>query len=217
MLTCFAFKIKMWYKRIMEMQIFSIIILVFSAIIHEYMHGFMAEKLGDPTARLEGRLTLNPLPHIDLFGSILFPFLLLMSGAGFVFGWAKPVPFNPNLLNDKKFGAAKVAIAGPLGNLILALIFGLFLRFVPIQNEVFVNLVALIVIINLVLMVFNLVPIPPLDGSKVLLAFLPSKWHDKFYELERYGMILVLLFVAFGYNLIAPIIYFLFKLITGLS
>ena len=100
------------------LQIFEIIVLVFSAIIHESMHGFVADKLGDPTARQMGRLTLNPLPHIDLFGSIIVPLLMILGNFGFVFGWAKPVPVNPYNLRDQKYGWAKVAIAGPAGNLV---------------------------------------------------------------------------------------------------
>jgi Zn-dependent protease len=195
--------------------IFEIIVLVFSAIIHEYMHGWMADQLGDPTAKQAGRLTLNPLPHLDLFGSFLLPLLLVLSNVGIVFGWAKPVPFNPYNLRDKQFGPAKVAIAGPLGNLITAVFFGLLLRFLPMQNEMLITLLALIVQINLVLMIFNLVPIPPLDGSKVLAAFLPYEMQMKFFSLEKYGMIFVIIFITFGFTFIVPIINFLFKLIVG--
>jgi len=195
-------------------QLFQIIVLIFSAIIHEYMHGFMAYQLGDPTAKNMGRLTLNPIPHIDLFGSILVPLLMVFSGTGVVFGWAKPVPFNPYALRDQKWGAAKVAVAGPLGNLIVALLFGLLIRFLPL-SETMSMFLGLIVYINLLLMVFNLVPIPPLDGSKVLAAFLPPAWQIKFFALERYGMFLVLLFAFLGYQLIVPLITGLFSLITG--
>ena len=189
--------------------------LVFSAIIHEYMHGWMADRLGDPTAKNAGRLTLNPLPHIDLFGSILLPFLLIASGAGFVFGWAKPVPYNPYNLRDAKYGAAKVAAAGPLGNLITALFFGLILRFFPIASPELIMLLQIIVFINLLLMVFNLVPIPPLDGSKVIAPFLPRAWQLRFASMERYGMIIVILFIMLGFQLIVPVIDFLFRLIAG--
>jgi len=199
-----------------EIIIFQIIVLVFSAIIHEYMHGWMADRLGDPTAKNLGRLTLNPIPHIDLFGSILLPALLVFSGSGFVFGWAKPVPYNPYNLRDQKYGGAKVAIAGPLGNLITAIFFGLILRFFPIQNVMLATLFAIIVQINLVLMIFNLIPIPPLDGSKVIFPFLPHSWQIKFAEIEKYGMYIVLLFVMFGFFMIVPIINFLFKLIVGI-
>jgi Zn-dependent protease len=195
--------------------IFEIFVLIFSAIIHEYMHGWMADRLGDSTAKDAGRLTLNPLPHLDLFGSVILPIILVISRAGFIFGWAKPVPFNPYNLRDKKYGSAKVALAGPLGNLITAVFFGLILRFFPLGNIILINLFAIIVQINLLLMVFNLVPIPPLDGSKVIAPFLPVAWQDRFLSMERYGMILVLLFVAFGFTIIVPIINFLFKIIVG--
>ena len=200
-----------------EITIFQIIVLVFSAVIHEYMHGWMADRLGDPTAKISGRLTLNPIPHIDLFGSILLPFLLVVTGAGFVLGWAKPVPFNPYNLRDQKYGSAKVAAAGPLANLIAAVCFGLLLRFLSLPNALFGILLALIVWINLLLMIFNLVPIPPLDGSKIIMPFLPYEWQVRFAGIERYGLILVLLFVMIGFSLIVPIILFLFKLIVGVS
>ena len=203
----------------MQIIIFQIIVLVFSAIIHEYMHGWMADRLGDPTAKNLGRLTLNPIPHIDLFGSILLPFLLVVTGAGFVFGWAKPVPFNPNNLRDRKYGSAKVAIAGPLGNIITALFFGLSLRFFAGQlyafNPIIPELFAIIVFINILLAVFNLVPIPPLDGSKVIMPFLPYNWQVKMASMERYGMIIVILFIMVGFSIIIPIINFLFRLIVG--
>jgi len=194
---------------------FNIIVLIFSAIVHEYMHGWMANELGDSTAKDFGRLTLNPIPHIDLFGSIFLPFLLIATNSPFVLGWAKPVPFNPNNLNDRVYGAAKVAIAGPLGNLIIAIFFGLILRFFQGIQGNLVGLMEMIVFINLLLMVFNLFPIPPMDGSKVLMAFLPYDWQIKYAELEKYGMFLVLLFVMFGFNLIFPIVIFFYRLIVG--
>jgi len=198
-----------------EIVIFQVVALVFSAIIHEYMHGWMADQLGDQTAKNAGRLSLNPLVHIDPFGSILLPALMIMTGTNFVFGWAKPVPYNPYNLNDPKWGGAKVALAGPLGNLITAVFFGLILRFVPFGNEMMMNLLVIIVQVNLVLMVFNLVPIPPMDGSKVLMPFLPYNLQVRYAELERYGMVLVLIFVMFGFDLILPVIDFLFRLIVG--
>lgn len=195
---------------------FQIIILIFSAIIHEYMHGFVAYSLGDSTAKNAGRLTLNPIPHIDLFGSIILPFLMVISGSGAIFAWAKPVPINPYNLRDKKYGEARVAIAGPLANFILAVAFGLLMRFLPVGSNMLLFL-GLIVYINLLLAIFNLVPIPPLDGSRILSCFLPYSWQEKFYSLEKYGMFLVLLFVMFGFNFIFPIIGFLFKIITGFN
>ncbi len=198
-----------------EIIIFQIIVLIFSAIIHEYMHGWMADQLGDPTAKHEGRLTLNPIPHIDLFGSILLPFILVITGSPFVFGWAKPVPFNPYNLQDKKYGIAKVAAAGPLANLITAIFFGMILRFLPIVSSTLVISLAIIVQINLILMIFNLLPIPPLDGSKVIMPFLPYDWQVKLANLERYGFILVLIFIIFAFPIVIPIINFLFRLIVG--
>lgn len=196
--------------------IFSLIIILFSAIIHEYMHGWMADRLGDPTARDQGRLTLNPLAHIDLWGSILMPALIFIgTGGSFIFGYARPVPFNPYNLKDQKYGVAKVAFAGPLANLVTALFFGLILRLIPGLNIVMTSFLAAIVQINLVLLIFNLLPIPPLDGSKVLLPFLPYGWQMKFLEWERFGFALVLLFIFFGFSLIIPVINFLFRLIAG--
>ena len=199
----------------LDLAIFQVIILVFSAIIHEYMHGWMADRLGDPTAKDAGRLTMNPIPHIDPFGSILLPFLMIVMNTGFVFGWAKPVPFNPHNLRDQKYGSAKVAIAGPLGNFITALFFGLVLRFFSLPNPMFAVFIAFIVWINLLLMVFNLVPIPPMDGSKVIAPFLPYSWQLRLMEAEKYGMFLVLLFAMFGFAVIVPVISFLFKAIVG--
>ena len=197
--------------------LFSLIIIMFSAIIHEYMHGWMADYLGDPTARDAGRLTLNPAAHIDLWGSILMPALIFFgTGGGLIFGYAKPVPFNPYNLRDQKYGAAKVAIAGPLANLITALFFGLFLRFVPGLSLVLASFLAAIVQINLVLMIFNLLPIPPLDGAKVLMPFLSYDLQMKLLRLEHYGFLLVLMFVLFGFSLIIPIINFFFRLIVGI-
>ncbi len=200
-----------------EIVIFQIIVLIYSAIIHEYMHGWMAERLGDNTAKNLGRLTLNPIPHIDPIGSILLPFILLASGASFVFGWAKPVPYNPYNLRDQKYGGAKVALAGPMANLMVAIFFGMILRFVPLLNPNMSYFIQIIVFINLLLMIFNLVPIPPLDGSKVIMPFLPAKIQEKYIILERYGLFLVFAFIWFGFNLILPIIYFLFSLITGIN
>ncbi len=188
-----------------------------SAIGHEYMHGWMADRLGDSTAKDEGRLTLNPIPHIDLVGSIVMPLLLLFSNSSFIFGWAKPVPFNPYNLRDKKYGTAKVAFAGPLGNLMIAIFFGLILRFVsfPESSLMIKALIEIIIYINILLMVFNLVPIPPLDGSKVIMPFLPYSWQLKIANLERYGMIIVFLFVILAFQFLIPIVNLLFKLIVG--
>ncbi|HUZ93258.1 MAG TPA: site-2 protease family protein [Candidatus Paceibacterota bacterium] len=201
--------------------VFQLAVLLFSVILHEISHGYVAEYLGDPTARNAGRLTLNPISHLDPVGSLLVPIgLWLLTGGQFVFGWAKPVPYNPMNLRDPVAGAAKIAAAGPLVNLGLALVFGTLLRLLavvssapPLLGEMF----ALVVYLNILLAIFNLVPIPPLDGSKVLFAVLPKNeiGFRIMQTLERYGMVLVLLFVFFGFNLIIPLINVLFALITG--
>jgi len=195
--------------------VFQIIILIFSAIFHEYMHGWMAYRLGDSTAKDAGRLTLNPFAHLEWFGSVFLPLVMVVTNMPFIFGWAKPVPYNPNNLRDHKYGDAKVALAGPLGNLIIAVFFGLFLRFFPLVSLTFTGLVSMIVYINLVLMVFNLVPIPPLDGSKILACFLPADMREKYLNAEKFGFILVILFVMLGGGILMPIVEFLYKIIVG--
>jgi len=196
--------------------LFSLLVILFSVIIHEYLHGWMADYLGDPTARNAGRLTLNPFSHIDLWGSILMPAMIYLStGGALCFGYAKPVPFNPHNLRDQKYGIAKVALAGPMANFLTALSLGLLLYFFPHLSQNLIMLIKYIIQINLVLFIFNLLPIPPLDGSKVIMSFLSFNLQKKMIELEHYGMFIVLLFILFGFPLIVPIIDTLFSLITG--
>jgi Zn-dependent protease len=201
--------------------IFEFLVLIFSAVLHEISHGYEAERLGDDTARKAGRLTLNPIVHLDLFGSILMPILLyIASGGAFFFAAAKPVPYNPNNLKDPRTGSAKIAFAGPLTNLGLAVIFGILVRistYLPVSG-IFIELLGLICLVNILLGVFNLVPIPPLDGSRILFAALPQNQstYRVMYFLERWGLLLVLLFVFFGFGVITPVINFLFTLFTGL-
>jgi Zn-dependent protease len=200
--------------------IFEFIVLIFSAVLHEIAHGYEAEKLGDDTARKAGRLTLNPLVHLDLFGSFLMPVLLyIASGGTFFFAAAKPVPYNPNNLKNPRTGSAKIALAGPLTNLGLALIFGILVRiaiYLPV-SDFLLQLLGIICLINILLGIFNLVPIPPLDGSRILFAALPQNrtTYRVFAFLERWGLIFVLLFVFFGFGLLSPIINGLFFLLTG--
>ena len=196
--------------------IFEIIVLVFSAVAHEYMHGWAAYKLGDNTAKDAGRLTINPLAHLEWFGSFFLPLMMVISGLPFIFGWAKPVPYNPYNLRDRRYGDAKVALAGPLTNLVLAILFGLCLRFLPFFNITFSSLLSIIVYINLILMVFNLIPIPPLDGSKILATFLPAEMRDRYLGNERMGFIFIILFVMLAGNMVIPVVDSLFRLIVGI-
>jgi len=173
------------------------VILIFSAIVHEVMHGVVAEKLGDNTARYAGRITLNPIPHIDPFGSILLPAILLAVGSPIIFGAAKPVPVNFNNLRNPKLGMALVSLAGPLSNFALAVFFVIPIK-LGFVNSISAPILMQAILINIVLGTFNLIPIPPLDGSKILVALAPDEWMYKILSFERYGFILVLLFLMVG-------------------
>lgn len=200
------------------LPIFYIIVILYSVTIHEVSHGLMANSLGDPTAKNLGRLSLNPIKHMDLFGSVLLPFFLILT-TGFAFGYAKPVPYNPENLNDKKYGPVKVALAGPLSNFVLALLFGLTLRFIPdiFSSSLVPELFSRIVILNLVLGVFNMFPIPPLDGHWLLMAFLPPSMNSVKVFIYRNSFILFPLFLIIFMFYVSPVIYWLFKLITGMG
>lgn len=204
----------------LSLTIFQLAVLLFSVMIHEIAHGIVALRLGDTTARDQGRLTLNPLVHIDPFGSIILPALLfLSSGGALMFGWAKPVPYDPRFLTNPKRGAGLIALAGPVSNLVVAIVLGLFLRFFsPLLLDVglgmMMQLVSLIVFINILLAVFNLVPLPPLDGSKVLYALLPDRYYYIERFLEQYGLMLLLLFIFFGFDLILPIVRLIYILLV---
>ena len=197
--------------------IFYIIILIMSVIIHEVSHGYAAKMMGDDTAEHAGRLTLNPLKHLDPIGSVLLPLILIISKAGFVFGWAKPVPVNPYNLRGK-YGEALVAAAGPLSNLCIALVVGLLIRFLgSVLPDSFLHIAALVVLINIVLAVFNLVPLAPLDVSKILFGFFPLHLAEARAFLERYGFLFVIIFIVFFFDFLSPVIGFLFSLFTGLA
>jgi len=201
------------------LQIFSIIVLIFSAVIHEYAHGWMADKLGDPTARYMGRLTLNPLAHLDPMGSVVVPILLLAT-TGFMVGWAKPVPYNPYNLKDQKNGPALVGLAGPGSNLLIALIFGIVIKIFLLQgaavNDKFVMLFGVIVLYNILLALFNLMPIPPLDGSKILFHLMPYSMHEVREFLERNYVLLLFAFILFGFDyIVVPMLVYLFAFVTG--
>jgi Zn-dependent protease len=195
-----------------------LIVLIFSVIVHEISHGFMADWLGDPTARLQGRLTLNPLKHIDPVGSIAVPIITAIASAGhFGFGWAKPVPYNPYNLKNKRQGEFLIAIAGPASNLLIALIFGTLMRFgIGFVGPMYIDVMATIVIINIVLAIFNLIPLPPLDGSKLLFSILPNQYGKIRLVLEQYSPIFILIVVFFLWKLISPIVPTVFSIFTGI-
>ncbi len=178
-------------------------VLLFSAILHEVMHGVVAEKLGDPTARLMGRLTLNPIPHLDPIMSIILPAILLLSGSPVLFGAAKPVPVNPLHFSDPKKDMALTALAGPLTNVFLAIVASQLLRFLPI-NDLVSSILYAVVLYNLMLSFVNLIPIPPLDGSKVLAAFLPNDLARSYLSIQQFGIFILfalLLFPIGGFSL----------------
>lgn len=225
--------------------LFLILILIFSIVIHEVSHGVMANYLGDPTAKYAGRLTLNPIKHLDPIGSVILPLLLIIMRSPFLIGWAKPVPINPYNFRDQKWDSTKVAVAGPGANLLLALVFGIFSRFLPLGEGIKAGIItaffgrdvetlsyllqggfpaqvflifSFIVFINVLLAIFNLIPIPPLDGSHVLFAFLPySMEHIKIF-MQQYGTFILLFFLYLIISGIIPLFYIIFgifRLIMG--
>jgi Zn-dependent protease len=178
--------------------------LLFAVTVHEVAHGYTAYRLGDPTARLAGRLTLNPLKHLDIFGSLLLPALLKLTGSPVVFGYARPVPVNFSKLRDFRQGVLFVSAAGCAANLVLVVLSGLLFRlllkfsalwfnslFRPVILDLFMML-GYSVLINAVLAIFNLIPIPPLDGSRILAMFLPEPYRQKYLSIGRLGMILII-------------------------
>ncbi len=201
----------------------GIIILVFSVVLHEVAHGYAANWLGDPTARLAGRLTLNPIAHIDPMGSVIIPAILVITGSPILFGYAKPVPYNPYNLRGKG-GEAIVAGAGAFANFLIAIALGLIIRFFDAPAE-FTNILATGVYINIFLGIFNLIPIPPLDGSKVIGALLPHPLSIRFEELrgriESFGMFFGFFLVLLLFYLFSPVFSaltrFLFRLFTGIG
>ncbi|NQV93007.1 site-2 protease family protein [Candidatus Kaiserbacteria bacterium] len=209
--------------------LFLILILILSVVIHEVSHGYAANMLGDPTARMAGRLTLNPIKHLDLMGSIIIPGLLVLSGSPFLFGYAKPVPYNPYNLRKyswgQKWGEAVVAAAGPGVNMLIAIIFGLFVRFsssFSFATPAFIEISMTIVFINILLAVINMLPIPPLDGSKVLGVLLPFSLAQSYarvrFMLEHNIFLafgLVILFVYLFGGVFAQFIFYLSSLIVG--
>lgn len=195
----------------------SIIILIGSVIIHEVSHGFAAFCLGDPTAKQLGRLSLNPIRHLDPVGSLVVPILAYFTG-GFIFGWAKPIPYDPRNIRQP-WGEVVIALAGPLSNIALALLFGLILRFgmsTEVLSLILINVFTTIVFVNLILAIFNLMPIPPLDGSKILYYLMGPKEYQTRIFLEKYGIIFLLFFIFFLWKYVIPVVVFFFSLITGI-
>lgn len=201
---------------------FVVFIIMFSAVIHEVMHGYMADFLGDPTARLAGRLTLNPIPHLDPVGSIILPLFFTFTNSPLFFGWAKPVPYNPYNLRPGRFSEALVAGAGPASNLVIALIFGMLIRLGVF--DVLVNSTLFYVVkVNVMLFLFNLIPVPPLDGSKVLESFLPSGLQHIYGTQRRVmeqnpfvGMAIVLGFIILLGGMFGSFVYTIAQRIAGI-
>jgi Zn-dependent protease len=180
----------------------TILVLLFSVILHEVMHGWVARRYGDHTAENAGRLTLNPIPHIDPIGTILLPLILILSGSPFLFGWAKPVPVNPLNFRNIKRGEIAVSLAGIGANLFLALVGAVLIHLLLAfwVNPLLIRVASFMVTINLVLAFFNLIPIPPLDGSRVVMAMAPYEIARKFAAVERYGFVILLglMMIPFG-------------------
>ncbi|RLJ70621.1 Zn-dependent protease [Hydrogenivirga caldilitoris] len=209
--------------------ILSIPALMIAVILHEVAHGWVAYRMGDPTAKLAGRLTLNPIPHIDPVGTLILPAMFIVLNSPVIFGWAKPVPINPLNFRDLRIGTFLTSIAGVVMNLTLAVGFGITYRVLSglsesvdpfVANSVIYPMLifsAKSVLINLILALFNIIPIPPLDGSKALMSFLSFKYWEVFYKYEVYGFLVItlLLFTGVLGKLIYPPLVFLYHLILG--
>ncbi|HUV81042.1 MAG TPA: site-2 protease family protein [Patescibacteria group bacterium] len=189
--------------------LFFIFVLIFSIVIHEFSHGAVANMLGDPTAKLAGRLTLNPLKHLDPIGSVVLPVLMILT-TGTGIGWAKPVPVNPFNFRDQKYGSLKVALAGPAANLTVALFLGLFLRllfFFGVASPVLFSALSFIIFVNILLAMFNLTPVPPLDGSHILFALLPDSLREIKIFLSQFGFFILIFLIFFFPPFLRIIIY----------
>lgn len=198
--------------------LFSLAILVISIVVHEVSHGLAALWQGDRTAQYEGRLTLNPIKHIDPVGSILVPLFCALLPGSLMFGWAKPVPYNPYNLKNGRTSEFLVAFAGPLSNILIAFIAALVVRtFGPTLPDATVSILAMTILMNLVLALFNLVPLPPLDGSKILANLLPyqaSQRLNHFYV--TYGLFATLFFIFFVWQYFVPVIFWVYRIFVGI-
>ncbi|MEM2175586.1 MAG: site-2 protease family protein [Candidatus Micrarchaeia archaeon] len=189
--------------------------ILFGLSFHEFMHAYVAYKLGDPTAKFAGRLTLNPLKHLDLIGTIALFF--------FRIGWAKPVPINPYNFSDMKKGVILTSLAGPAANFFLAMVFGILYRLINPTSLFFNLFLTSFVIYNLILAFFNLLPIPPLDGSKIFMYILPYKYRERYMEIESYGFYILIGLIFLGsligipilWRIISPFINFFYQIFTG--
>ena len=200
-------------------QVLTLLLIVALVIsVHEASHAYFANRLGDPTARLLGRMTINPIAHIDPIGTLVVP-LVLYFLSGFVFGWAKPTPINPLNFANPRRDSAIVAFAGPASNFALAIVFSILFRVFP--PGIFSDILIILVSINLLLGIFNLIPIPPLDGYKVLLGIMPKEIALRLAVLENYGPIVLIIFLLFFISFLSPIVFallsFLLKIFTGAS
>jgi Zn-dependent protease len=196
--------------------IIQLVVLVASIIFHEVAHGYAAFRLGDPTAKAANRLTLNPLAHIDLMGSVLLPLILVVTNSPVLFGWAKPVPFNPAYFRNPKKGMMIVGAAGPAANLVLAVVAGVVFRlFTP--SGIVGGFLVDVCVINVILALFNLIPIPPLDGSRVVAGFLPPDWTRSYLKLERFGFFIIfgLLWTGALGRVIGPLVNGLLRLLLS--
>ena len=190
-------------------QLWAIPPFLLALTVHEYAHGLIAEKFGDPTARMMGRITMNPLPHIDPIGTIILPAFLIIVRSPFIFGWAKPVPVNPFNLKDPKRDMIWISLAGPVANLIFAFVCGLILRVSLLftSSGPIIVMLAWGVIIGLVLAAFNLIPVPPLDGSGILKGLLPDRMQEGYAKYERFGFIILLGLFTIGQPIIALFVF----------
>lgn len=185
--------------------------LILAVVIHEFAHGYAAYLLGDPTAKRAHRLTLNPIAHLDLFGSIILPLVLVFTGSPVLLGWAKPVPFNPGYFRDPRRGIMIVGAAGPLMNFLAALASAVLFRFVGPTTPLFAHFLVFFCATNLILGIFNLIPIPPLDGSRIVLGILPDDLVPAYLRMEPFGFIIIfaLLWLGLLDYIVFPIFHFL--------